>query len=140
MIQLPHTLIRAIINNVVETFATTPVTYHLAKAASKDRFGEGENKMPTDIVINGFVEYGTDDIQQDMRGSINPQGIKIMFKSEDWEAAGLYLNGEIKANESKDHLTVNGRYYKVDAIIPNGAFEIRNLIIMVMASLEARKS
>lgn len=140
MIPLPQALIRAAINNVVETFATTPVTYHLAHAASKDRFGEGESKTPTDIILNGFVEYGTDDIQQDMKGSINPQSVKIMFKAEDWEAAGLYLNGEIKANESKDHLTVNGRYYKVDYIMPDGAFETRNLIITVMASLEARKS
>ena len=124
----------------METFATTPVIYHLAHAASKDRFGEGESKTPTDIALNGFVEYGTDDIQQDIRGSINPQGVKIMFKAEDWEAEGLYLNGEIKANESKDYLTVNGRYYKVEYIMPNGAFETRNVIITVMASLEARKS
>jgi hypothetical protein len=63
-----------------------------------------------------------------------------MFKAEDWEAAGLYVNGEVKANAVKDHLTVNGKYYKVDNIMPDGAFQTRNLTIIVKATLEAAKS
>jgi len=140
MIQLPHALIRSAINNVVETFAVTPVVYHLARAASLDRFGEGDNKNPTNVTLNGFVDYGAEDMRQTTEGGVNYQGVTIMFKAEDWEAAGLYVNGEVKANAVKDHLTVNGKYYKVDNIMPDGAFQTRNLTIVVKATLEAAKS
>ena len=136
MIQLPLAQIRAAINNVVETFATTPVMYHQLKGASMDRFKEGGNKTTTTIPLLGFVEYGGEQIQRDLQGAANWQGVKIMFKGEDWEAVGLYENGVVKANTTTDYLTVNNKRYKIVNIMPDGAFETRNLIITVLAILQ----
>lgn len=140
MINLPLADIRAAINNVVETFATTPVVYHLAKAASKDRFGEGDNKNPTNINLLGFVEYGADIIDQNIQGATDWNGVKIMFKGTDWETAGLYVNGVLKTEPARDYLTVNGKKYKVTNVMPDGAFETRNFIIIVLASLQPQAS
>jgi hypothetical protein len=140
MIQLPLTDIRAAINNVVETFATTPVVYHWAKAASLDRYGEGQSKAPSNINLLGFVEHGADQIEQNMIGSLDFQGVKIMFKGTDWETAGLYVNGEVKADPARDFLTVNGKKYKVTNVMPDGAFETRNFIIIVLATLQPQAS
>jgi len=136
MIQIPHAQIRAAINSVVETFATTPVVYHRLKGASMDRFKEGGNKTVEDITFLGLVEYGSEKLQIDLQGAGNWQGVKITFKAEDWEAANLYINGEVKANTATDYLSVNGKRYKIDNIMPDGPFQTRNLLIVVVASLQ----
>ncbi len=140
MLTLPLDNIRTAINSVVSTFATTPIVWHKKVPAGFDRFSEGDNAAFTNINLLGFVEYGADAIQRQVEGASNWQGVKIMFTGTAWETAGLYSNGQVLANPAIDALTVNGKRYKVTNIMPDGAFETRNFIIIVLAVLDPGKT
>lgn len=140
MIKLPLAKIRKALNNVVETFATTPITYHRQSGAQFDRFKEGNNKAYENITVNGFVEYNPKEIERDLQGAANFQGCKIMFKADEWIEKGLYegITGKVLANTTTDYLTISGKKYKIVNIMPDGAFETNNVIITVLATLQPK--
>lgn len=127
------------IRDVTDTLFTTEVTYRLSKPKI-DRYGEGQNNGSTasfdDKVMNCMVEYGKQAIDGQVIGSANFQDVVLTFNSEEWLANGLYANGVLATNGTKDYVIVNGRTYKVSQIQPDGPFETQNVLIIVMANLQ----
>ncbi len=127
------------IRDVTDTFFTTSVTYRLAKPKI-DRYGEGQNTGSTasfdDKTMLCMVEYGLEDIDGQVIGSANFQDVVLTFNSEEWSTNGLYTNGVLTTNGTKDYFIVNGRTYKVSQIQPDGPFETQNVLIVVMGDLQ----
>lgn len=135
--------IYASLKDVTDTFFTTSVTYRVAKSIV-DRFGENTNTGSTaqfeDKVMDCMAEFGKDIIDQQVIGSANFQSVKLTFNSDEWLNSGLYANGELLTNGTKDYVIVNNRLYKVSQIVPDGAFETQNVLIIVMANLQPHKT
>jgi len=127
------------IRDVTDTFFTTSVTYRLAKPKI-DRYGEGQNTGSTasfdDKTMLCMVEYGLEDIDGQVIGSANFQNARLTFNSEVWASNGLYTNGVLSTNGTKDYVIANGRTYKVLQITPDGPFETQNVLIVVTAVLQ----
>jgi len=125
--------------DVTDTFFTTSVTYRLAKPKI-DRYGEGQNTGSTasfdDKTMLCMVEYGLEDIDGQVIGSANFQNARLTFNSEVWASNGLYTNGVLSTNGTKDYVIANGRTYKVLQITPDGPFETQNVLIVVTAVLQ----
>jgi hypothetical protein len=135
--------IKAGIKDVTDTFFTTVITYRRAKTIL-DRYGEGQNNGTTsafeDFVMPCKVKYMDDEISRNIIGASSFRGVKLSFNADFWVTNNLYIDGEVKASQTKDYVLVNGKIYKVTAITPSGAFERRNLLITVLADLPPQKT
>lgn len=130
-----HAKIRNVLHDVTDTFCTTPIIYRRAL----DEFADGQmmaiqEKPYKEYNLLAFVEYPATDgaeINEMTSGAVDKSEIKLMLNFDDCEAAGFTTGNLPDAVAEEDLLVVNGEHYKVTFIKVEGAFEPKNVLIII---------
>lgn len=126
--------IRGAIQDVVDTFAKTPVLYKLKGNYVDDRMEE-TNPQYTDYNLVGFVEYSSNDSDEmvlDVDGNIFKPSITVLLGLDDLIALSL-VDADFMPifKPESDKFIVNGVSYKVKFVNVEGAFEQKNLVVNI---------
>lgn len=132
---LPLSKINSAIKTVTDAFCTTDVVYKTMSSAKFQRFGESGGASWVSHTVKALVDYNGDILNRTNQGSMSVQDVTLLVNSLEFKNIGLYVNGVLSLNESKDVFIVNGKQYKVLSAKPDGSFETQNLLIIIRGEL-----
>lgn len=136
-----HSKIRAALQDVVDTFFTTPVTYLLHTEEFADGTMQNISKPVTPYELKGFVEYpstnGTE-IDENTEGAIEQTEVKIMFGYDDLEKLNLIENLMPVFKPEEDEFLLSGKLYKVTFAAVEGALQPNNVLVIVHGRLRTK--
>lgn len=131
-----HAQIRAALQDVIDTFHDTPITYQKYVAKVEDYMEDMGKKQYNVFSFNGFVEYPSavsSQLDETEQGAYNQAEVKVTCGIDNLEAVGL-LDAENMPNftPEEDRMIVNGKAYVITFVGTDGALEKKNVLAVVL--------
>ena len=132
-----HLQIREAIQNVVDTFFDTPVSYFVAQETVNEYMEDvASDRIYTEHTFNALAEYTIEDEGKLLTlpaGKLERLEIKLTVGLDDLVALELIDENTYLPlfNIEEDYMIVNGQKYQVAMAVPNGAFERKNVLVVI---------
>ena len=124
--------IRDAIRLVTDTFAKTPVLYHIG-VDSLDRWQEDRaDKLFYSIQLEALVESEPQTVQDSAGGYLDVQRVKLTFNLEYLQEMGLIESDfKVRFNDTKDFFTLKGEMYQVKNVSYDGPLSEQDVLVVV---------
>lgn len=124
--------IRDAVRLVTDTFARTPILYHIG-TDSLDRWQEDRaDKLFYSIQIEALVENKAQTVQDSAGGYLDVQRVELTFNLEYLQEKGLIESDyKVRFNDTKDFFTLKGEIYQVKNVSYDGPLSAKDVLVIV---------
>lgn len=135
--------IRNALQDVFDTFHKTPVTLHKAEYYGSDDC-EDAGKAYTNYTFNAAIIYGqdaTDELTQTAHVGFTPKTVTLEIGLDNLTAVNLVDSENLpKFVPDNDSFTVNGETFIVTSAVVDGAFEQKNVLVIVAGRITPKQT
>lgn len=138
-----HLKIRAAMQDVVDTFMNTEITYYLSGTVVDDFMEDLNDKSYTQHVLKGLVEYTDKDSSKTQTmnaGVVDKAHVKVTLGLDDLDALGLIYENRPIFNKEDDYMLINGEKFTVIFSDPEGAFEAKNVLVILYGERDEKQA
>lgn len=129
--------IRAALQDVIDTFHKTTVSYYLAGSYQSDFMEDQETKQYTLYEFPAYVEYPKTMKEETVEGAYDGQDVWVQVGLDNLQALNL-IDAEFQPlfRPELDYMLINGARFNITSCKTEGAFEKENILVILTGRKE----